>query len=81
MLVRKLLRRRRAGSRIRKLRCRVCLHKVGEVVDAYVRGAAVGAVLAGRGGDRAHRAERAATGLAWVVAGAVAVALAGVALL
>ena len=52
-----------------------------EVVDAYVRGAAAGAVLAGRGGDRAHRAERAATGLAWVVAGAVAVALAGVALL
>ena len=52
-----------------------------EVVDAYVRGAAVGAVLAGRGGDRAHRAERAATGLVWVVAGAVAVALAGVALL
>jgi len=51
-----------------------------EVVDAYVRGAAVGAVLAGRGGDRAHRAERAATGLAWVVAGAVAVALAGVVL-
>ncbi|MEO5982509.1 MAG: NADH-quinone oxidoreductase subunit L [Pedococcus sp.] len=51
-----------------------------EVVDAYVRGAAVGAVLAGRGGDRAHRAERAATGLAWVVAGAVAAALAGVAL-
>ena len=51
-----------------------------EVVDAYVRGAAVGAALAGRGGDRAHRAERAATGLAWVVAGAVAVALAGVAL-
>lgn len=52
-----------------------------EVVDAYVRGAAVGAVLVGRGGDRAHRAERAATGLVWVVAGAVAVALAGVALL
>ncbi|MGO4342495.1 NADH-quinone oxidoreductase subunit 5 family protein [Pedococcus sp. 2YAF34] len=51
-----------------------------EVVDAYVRGAAVGAAMAGRGGDRAHRAERAATGLAWVVAGAVAVALAGVAL-
>ncbi|GAA4709105.1 hypothetical protein GCM10025782_01430 [Pedococcus ginsenosidimutans] len=51
-----------------------------EVVDAYVRGAAVGAALAGRGGDRAHQAERAATGLAWVVAGAVAVALAGVAL-
>ncbi|KQZ89284.1 hypothetical protein ASD62_08165 [Phycicoccus sp. Root563] len=51
-----------------------------EVVDAYVRGAAVGARLAGRGGDRAHRAERAATGLAWVVAGAVTVALAGVAL-
>ncbi len=52
-----------------------------EVVDAYVRGAAVGAVLAGRGGDRAHRTERAATGLAWVVAGAVAVTLVGVALL
>jgi NADH-quinone oxidoreductase subunit L len=51
-----------------------------EVVDAYVRGAAVGATLAGRGGDRAHRAERAATGLAWVLAGAVVVALAGVAL-
>ncbi len=51
-----------------------------EVVDAYVRGAAVGAVLAGRGGDRAHRTERAATGLAWVVAGAVAAALVGVAL-
>jgi NADH-quinone oxidoreductase subunit L len=34
----------------------------------------------GRGGDRTHRRERAATGLAWVVAGVVAVALAGVAL-
>ncbi len=51
-----------------------------EVVDAYVRGTAVTAYWAGRGGDRAHRRERAATGLAWVVAGVVAVALAGVAL-
>ena len=51
-----------------------------EVVDAYVRGTAVGAVLAGRAGERAHHTERAATGLAWVVAGAVAAALVGVAL-
>jgi NADH-quinone oxidoreductase subunit L len=51
-----------------------------EVVDAYVRGAAVAARLGGSGGQRAHRAERASSGLAWVVAGVVAVALAGVAL-
>ena len=51
-----------------------------EVVDAYVRGAAAGARLGGVGGRRAHRSERAASGLAWVVAGVVAVALAGVAL-
>jgi NADH-quinone oxidoreductase subunit L len=51
-----------------------------EVVDAYVRGAATTARLGGSGGQRAHRAERAASGLAWVVAGVVAVALAGVAL-
>ncbi|QGN58276.1 NADH-quinone oxidoreductase subunit L [Nostocoides sp. HKS02] len=51
-----------------------------EVIDAYVRGAAVAATVSGRGGQRAHSAERAASGLAWVVAGVVAVALAGVAL-
>jgi NADH-quinone oxidoreductase subunit L len=51
-----------------------------EVVDAYVRGAAAATRLGGTGGQRAHRAERAASGLAWVVAGVVAVALAGVAL-
>ncbi len=51
-----------------------------EVVDAYVRGAALTARLGGRAGDRGHRTERAASGLAWVVAGVVAVALAGVAL-
>jgi NADH-quinone oxidoreductase subunit L len=51
-----------------------------EVVDAYVRGAALTATMSGRGGQRVHRAERAASGLAWVVAGVVAVALAGVAL-
>jgi NADH-quinone oxidoreductase subunit L len=51
-----------------------------EVVDAYVRGAAAAARLGGSGGQRAHQAERAASGLAWVVAGVVAVALAGVAL-
>ena len=51
-----------------------------EVVDAYVRGAAAATRLGGSGGQRAHRGERAASGLAWVVAGVVAVALAGVAL-
>ena len=51
-----------------------------EVVDAYVRGAAAATRLGGTGGQRAHRTERAASGLAWVVAGVVAVALAGVAL-
>jgi NADH-quinone oxidoreductase subunit L len=51
-----------------------------EVVDAYVRGAAAAARLGGLGGQRAHRSEVAASGLAWVVAGVVAVALAGVAL-
>jgi NADH-quinone oxidoreductase subunit L len=51
-----------------------------EVVDAYVRGSAAAARLGGAGGQRAHRSERAASGLAWVVAGVVAVALAGVAL-
>nr|WP_202881428.1 NADH-quinone oxidoreductase subunit L [Pedococcus badiiscoriae] len=51
-----------------------------EVVDAYVRGAAAAARLGGTGGQHAHRAERAASGLAWVVAGVVAVALAGVVL-
>jgi NADH-quinone oxidoreductase subunit L len=51
-----------------------------EVVDAYVRGTAVTAYWAGKGGNRAHQRERAASGLAWVVAGVVAVALAGVAL-
>jgi NADH-quinone oxidoreductase subunit L len=51
-----------------------------DVVDAYVRGSAAVALLAGRGGARAHRAERAATSLAWVVAGVVGVALLGVAL-
>jgi len=51
-----------------------------EVVDAYVRGAAVATALSGRGADRAHRAERAASGLAWVVAGVVAVGLGVVAL-
>jgi NADH-quinone oxidoreductase subunit L len=51
-----------------------------EVVDAYVRGAAVATRLGGTAGARAHRDERASSGLAWVVAGVVAVALAGVAL-
>jgi NADH-quinone oxidoreductase subunit L len=51
-----------------------------EVVDAYVRGAALTAVVGGRGGHRAHATERAASGLAWVVAGVVVVGLAGVAL-
>jgi NADH-quinone oxidoreductase subunit L len=51
-----------------------------DVVDAYVRGSAAVALLAGRGGARAHRAERAATSLAWVVAGVVGVALLGLAL-
>ena len=50
------------------------------VVDAYVRGAAAATRFGGAGGQRAHRAEVAASGLAWVVAGVVAVALAGVAL-
>src|SRR5699024_3684343 len=48
-----------------------------EVVDAYVRGAAAAARFGGAGGQRAHRSEVAASGLAWVVAGVVAVALAG----
>jgi len=51
-----------------------------EVVDAYVRGAAITTTLTGRGGHRAHSTERAASGLAWVVAGVVVVGLAGVAL-
>ncbi|KRF26109.1 NADH-quinone oxidoreductase subunit L [Phycicoccus sp. Soil803] len=51
-----------------------------EVVDAYVRGAAAATRFGGTGGQRAHRGEVAASGLAWVVAGVVAVALAGVAL-
>jgi NADH-quinone oxidoreductase subunit L len=51
-----------------------------EVVDAYVRGTAATAAWSGRAGARAHAPERAASGLAWVVAGVVAVALAGVAL-
>ncbi len=50
-----------------------------EVVDAYVRAVAATAAISGRGGDRAHAAERAATGLVWVVAGVLAAALAGVA--
>jgi NADH-quinone oxidoreductase subunit L len=51
-----------------------------EVIDASVRGAALAARLGGSRGDRAHSTERAASGLAWVVAGAVVIALAGVAL-
>ena len=51
-----------------------------EVVDAYVRGAAAATRFGGAGGQRVHRSEVAASGLAWVVAGVVAVALAGVAL-
>lgn len=50
-----------------------------DVVDAYVRGAALTASLSGRAGHRAHSRERAASGLAWVVAGVVAVVLVGVA--
>jgi NADH-quinone oxidoreductase subunit L len=50
------------------------------VVDAYVRGAAATALIGGRSGHRAHQGERAASGLAWVLAGVVAVTLAGVAL-
>ena len=51
-----------------------------DVIDAYVRGSAATALLTGRGGQRAHQAERSSTSLVWVVAGVVAVALAGVAL-
>jgi NADH-quinone oxidoreductase subunit L len=51
-----------------------------EVIDAYVRGAAATALVSGRGGNRVHSTERAASALAWVAAGVVAVALAGVAL-
>jgi NADH-quinone oxidoreductase subunit L len=51
-----------------------------DVIDAYVRGSAATAMLSGRGGQRAHRAERSSTSLVWVVAGVVAVAAAGVAL-
>jgi NADH-quinone oxidoreductase subunit L len=51
-----------------------------EVVDAYVRGTGAAAKLAGARGGEAHRTERAASGLAWLVAGVLAVALAGVAL-
>ena len=50
-----------------------------EVVDAYVRASAAAAALSGRGGQRAHAAERAATGLVWAVVGVLAAALAGVA--
>jgi NADH-quinone oxidoreductase subunit L len=50
-----------------------------DVVDAYVRGAALTASLSGRVGNRAHARERAASGLAWVVAGVVALVLLGVA--
>jgi NADH-quinone oxidoreductase subunit L len=50
-----------------------------DVVDAYVRGAALTAGLSGRVGNRAHARERAASGLAWVVAGVVALVLVGVA--
>jgi NADH-quinone oxidoreductase subunit L len=50
-----------------------------DVVDAYVRGAALTAGLSGRAGNRAHARERAASGLAWVVAGVVALVLVGVA--
>jgi NADH-quinone oxidoreductase subunit L len=50
-----------------------------EVVDAYVRAAAATAAMSGREGQRAHAAERAATGLVWVVTGVLAAALAGVA--
>ncbi|WP_270887365.1 NADH-quinone oxidoreductase subunit 5 family protein [Pedococcus sp. 5OH_020] len=49
-----------------------------EVVDAYVRGTATATRWGGTGAQRAHRAERAASGLTWVVAGVVAVTLAGV---
>ena len=51
-----------------------------DVIDAYVRGSAATALLTGRGGQRAHRAERSSTSLVWVVVGVVAVAAAGVAL-
>jgi NADH-quinone oxidoreductase subunit L len=51
-----------------------------DVIDAYVRGAAAAVTLSGRGGSRAHAAERAATSLVWVVTGVLAAALAGVAL-
>jgi NADH-quinone oxidoreductase subunit L len=51
-----------------------------DVIDAYVRGSAATAMLSGRGGQRAHRAERSSTSLVWVVAGVLAVAAAGVAL-
>jgi NADH-quinone oxidoreductase subunit L len=51
-----------------------------EVVDAYVRGSATTALLTGRAGARAHRAERSSTSLVWVVVGLLVVAAAGVTL-
>ncbi len=49
-----------------------------DVLDAYVRGAAGAARLAGAAGRRAHARERASTGLFWVALGALALAGAGV---
>ncbi len=51
-----------------------------EVVDGYVRGAAVTTLLAGRGGSWLHRVERSSTSLVWVGVGVVAVTAVGVAL-
>jgi len=49
-----------------------------EVVDAYVRGAAVAARAAGWAGARAHRGERPASAVGLVLAGVVVLGVAGV---
>jgi NADH-quinone oxidoreductase subunit L len=51
-----------------------------DVIDAYVRGAALSARLLGRGGQRVHAAERAASGVVWVAVGVLVVAATGAAL-
>ena len=49
-----------------------------EVVDAYVRGVAVSARVGGWLGERAHRGERPASGIALVVGGVLVLAATGV---
>ncbi len=51
-----------------------------DVIDAYVRGTALSARLLGRGGQRVHAAERAASGVVWVAVGVLVVAVTGAAL-